>query len=84
MSVTITTKSSNWTPVEININFETREQLAAFVEMYGASNTVANAVIDSGCMTGIAREMGYTGMSKAIAETIDVDTWQHLVRMVDQ
>ena len=84
MSVTIATKSSTWTPVEINIQFETREQLAAFVEMYGAANSVADAVIESGCMTGIAREMGDTGISKAIAETIDVDTWQHLIRMVDQ
>ena len=84
MSVTIATKSSTWTPVEINIQFETREQLAAFVEMYGACNSVARAVIDSECVTKIAREMGYTGMSDAIAETINMDTWQQLVRMVDQ
>lgn len=86
MTTTIVSSHSDWTPVEINIKFETREQLAALLDIYGSTIHVA-AHMTSGDVahaTEFAKTMTQSTFSDALCETMSYDVWRELVSIVDQ
>jgi hypothetical protein len=75
MSVKFIPQPKQYTPVKIELTFDTKEQLEAFVRIYGSSNTVAEILFKE----------KYTkkNLRGAIEDTIPYDIWVQLDRMLD-
>lgn len=80
MATKIIKEQSVWNPVKIEIDFETPEQLAAFVVLYGNNTTVARTVTKAVNSDDLSDLYGLTvgTFSRAIESTINYDTWEHL------
>lgn len=85
MATMIIKQLDTWTPVEINIKFETREQLAAFVEVCGAAMMIGRALENNGgYATTVAERMDAHGFTKAISDSIQFDVWKELAELADK
>ena len=75
MATKIIQAAPEWTPVSINMTFDTLEQLKVFVHIMGSEGSVGSV---------IAQENDYNleDTVAAIQSMIDYDTWKQLRSMV--
>lgn len=90
MATKIISKNTNWDPVKIEINFETREQLAVFVEVMGKSSKVRNMIVDEvnesgrgNLACGLIHGMSSCEIEDSFNEIIDIRAWEQLKNIVN-
>lgn len=84
MATKIISKNTNWDPVKIEINFETREQLAVFVEVMGKSDKVQEMIdADKENSGGMIEDMSSSEIEDAFDEIIDHRAWEQLKNIVN-
>jgi hypothetical protein len=78
MSIKIINKPQSYTPVTVELTFETREQLAAFVYLYGNPYDVSKSCysINQPLITtmGLRKDQ----LEMALESTIDYGSWSKL------
>lgn len=79
MATKIIESGPKWTPVSINMTFDTPEQLSVFVEILGNEGHVAAAIVNR--RDGVD-ENELDRITYVIHSLIDYDTWEELNLMV--
>jgi len=77
MSIKIINKPQSYTPVTVELTFETREQLAAFVYLYGNTNYIDGTTEEN--RYGVANH----DFKQSINTTLDYSTWIYLQDVVN-
>jgi hypothetical protein len=87
MATKIISKSTDWNPVKIEINFETRDQLALFVEVMGMSNQIMELITSPDVQADLSCRMIENltpfEIEDAINGIVDMSTWNELKMIVN-
>lgn len=87
MATKISSKSTDWNPVKIEINFETRDQLAMFVEVMGMADQIMELITSPHVQANLACHMignlSPLEIADALNGIVDMSTWTELKRIVN-